>query len=231
MIQAKNYFEHIGAISTANFYFGDEKRTQYLYVLVLTSRKNDWLNENNEVIPTERYGDSLGEWQIYEREAIAGVLKEFHQQSTINLYVYFIDKNIIQNEDLTGEIEPLTKNFVLVLDAFSLHFAENQTFVNRTFNSKDNKKVGGCLIPFCGQYVERQRTYAKKKLQETFDYLAVAWDKEFYKAYTHIELDIPNKTHFFRRLANIAYHRGIEERETMARFEANSKRFVQPERP
>jgi hypothetical protein len=224
-IQAKNYFEHIASIGTVNFYYQKEEINEFLYILVLTSRKNDWSDTEN--IPLERYADELKDWKIYLQDPIHDVLEQFHQKSTINLCIYYMDRHIIQNENLHEEVEPLTKNFVLIADIFSLQFDENKDFA-KLFDSKDKDKVGGCLIPFCGNYSENQRSFAKDLVNKTFNRLAKAWGSEFYKSYTHIELDIPNKTHFFRRLANIAYLKGITEKETMATFEGKSTKFKQP---
>lgn len=222
-IIAKHYFEHIANIQNANFFY-EEKETEYLYILVLTSKKSDFANMEN--IPLERYSDKLEAWEAYQNESIYRVLEDFKNKSTISLSIYFIDKNIIAKEDLDGEIEPLTKNFVLIADAFSLNFEENQTFA-KLFDSKDKNKTYGCLVPLCNTFSENQRSFAKKQIKQTFKRLARAWGSEFYKSYTHTELDIPNKTHFFRRLANIAYLKGIKEKETMKKFEAKSKKFTQ----
>jgi len=224
-IQAQNYFEHIGTIQTANFFY-PEKETEYLYLLVLTSKKSVF--EENENIPLEKYTEKLEEWQVYQNESIYKVLEEFKNKSTISLSVYFVDKNIIETEGLDGEVEPLTKNFALIADSFSLQFAENQDFA-KLFDSKDQKKIGGCLIPMCDSFQENQINFAKTQIKNTFKRLSKAWGTEFYKSYAHVELDIPNKIHFFRRLANIAYLKGIKEKESMKKFEAKSKKIAQPD--
>ncbi|GEM_PF-4935404 len=226
-IQAENYFEHIGTIQTANFFY-TERDTEYLYLLVLTSKKADFTNTEN--IPLERYDATLEKWQVYQNQTIYKVLEDFKNKSSISLLVYFVDKNIIEANDLEDEVEPLTKNFILIADTFSLQFSENQNFA-RLFDTKDQQKIGGCLIPICIEYAENQRNFAQTQVQQTFKRLTKAWGTEFYKSYAHVELDIPNKTHFFRRLANIAYFKGIKEKETMKKFEAQAKRFQNPTRP
>ncbi len=225
-ITAKNYFEHIGTIQTANFFYA-EKETEYLYILVLTSKVSDFL-PNTEHIPMTRYGAKLEEWQAYQHETIYAILEEFKTKSTISLSVYFVDKNLIAQEiELDEQVEPLTKNFTLIVDAFSLQFEEIQN-IAKLFDSKDQKKVAGCLIPLCSTFSENQAKFAQIQIKKTFVRLSKAWENEFYKSYTHVELDIPNKTHFFRRLANIAYLKGIKEKEMMAKFEAKSQKFNNP---
>jgi hypothetical protein len=224
-ITAKNYFEHIENIGTANFLYA-EKETEYLYLLVLTSKKADFEGVDN--VPRERYGEKLEDWQIYQNETIYEVLEEFKEKSTISLSIYFLDKGLIEmTKDLEDDIEPHTKDFVLIADAFSLDFVENQK-IAKLFNSKDRNKVGGFLVPICSEYSDNQSSFARTKVEDTFKRLTKAWGTEFYKSYSHIELDIPNKTHFFRRLANIAYLKGIAEKGSMAKFETTSKQLKQP---
>jgi len=224
-ITAKNYFEHIENIGTANFFYA-EKETEYLYLLVLTSKKADFEGVDN--VPRERYGEKLEDWQIYQNETIYEVLEEFKEKSTISLSIYFVGKELIETtEDLEDEIEPHTKNFVLIADAFSLNFEGNQK-IAQLFNSKDRNKVGGFLVPICSEYSKNQSNFAEIKVENTYKRLTKAWKTEFHKSYSHIELDIPNKTHFFRRLANIAYLKGITEKESIAKFEAKSTQLKQP---
>ncbi|MCU0445598.1 MAG: hypothetical protein MUE85_11845 [Microscillaceae bacterium] len=224
--QADTIF-NIESIGTANFYTEKAQPNDFLYLLILTSTRSDWEKIELENIPFERYADNLESWQVFDNEIIVTILEEFHQLSTINLRAYFIDKQVISQENLEDVIEPLTKNFILIIDAFSLLFDENQNFA-RLFDSKDKNKIGGCIVPIGSENSEKQLIFAKEQVHHTFKRLAVAWQAEFYKSYTHVELDVPNKVHFFRRLANIAYLKGITEKETMTKIELKSTQFKQP---
>lgn len=230
-IQAKNYFENIANINTANFIYEREEKTEFLYLIVLTSLQSDWENTNAENIPLENYAETLENWKIYQNETIKSILEEFNEKSTINLQVYFLNKTNTIDTDLEDKIEPLTKNIILVADVFSLQFEENKK-IAQLFDTKDKDKIGGCLLPFCEHFSENQTIFAKELKENTFKRLTKAWHSEFYKSYKHVELDVPNKTYFFRRLANIAFLKGITEKETMAILSITEKQFSQPkERP
>lgn len=225
-IHAQTYFENIQSVANLRIYYEGKESTEVLYIIVLTSQKSDF--EANENIPTARYGNSPKDWMIYSEERIVKVLEDFRQKSTISLSVYFLDKSIIATEpNLEDELEPVTKNFVLIADAFSLSFDENKN-IAKLFNTKDQNKIWGCLLPICENLSEKYRIFARKQIEQTFRRLKKGWEDEFYKSYSHVELDIPNKTHFFRRLANIAYAKGISPKETMTTFEAKSDKFKNP---
>ncbi|MEM6299607.1 MAG: hypothetical protein AAF740_13040 [Bacteroidota bacterium] len=228
-IHAKNYLAHLQNLGTVNFFNADYK-SEFLYILVLTAQKADWKTVTSNDIPKARYGNSLEDWEAYAQQKIKNLLEEFHQSSTINLQVYFVGKSTIATyPDLDDDIEPLTKNLVLVADPFALYLPENQNIAH-LFDTKDKAKIRACLFPVCEQLSVNQQGFAYQQREKAFKRLSKCWGREFYKSYTHIELDIPNKIHFFRRLANIAYLRDIEEKETMAHLKLNNKQlFKAPE--
>jgi hypothetical protein len=131
---------------------------------------------------------------------------------------------------MEDQIEPLTKNLVLILDPFSLGFDQNKK-VAKLFNTKDKDKMKGCLVPICTELEPAQKNLAEQQLQSVLGRVCKGWSTEFYKSYSHVELDVPNKLHFFRRLSNIAYLREIKEKETMVKIELTSEKLEQPPRP
>lgn len=226
-IHAKNYFEHIGSIGVVNFWHSEDAK-EYLHLLVLGCLAADWEGDANAV-PKERYADEVGRWKVYKNKEMNALLEEFNQQSSINLQVYYLCPSQIE-ADIEDQIEPLTKHLVLIADPFSL-FLEGNKKIAQLFNTKDKNKIRGCLIPVCAELEAAQQEFARAQRQAVLPRLFKGWSDEFYKSYTHVELDIPNKLHFFRRLSNIAYLREISEKETMARIELNSATLEQPPRP
>jgi len=228
-VHAQNYFEHIGNIGVVNF-GPPEATAEHLHLLILGCITENWENcDAVENVPVERYGEEVGDWKVYQDEQLKILLEEFNQQSSINLQVYYLCPSDIE-EGMEDQIEPLTKNLILILDPFSLSFDHNRK-VAELFNTKDKNKMKGCLVPICTELEAAQKTLAGEQLQSVLSRVYNGWSTEFYKSYSHVELDVPNKLHFFRRLSNIAYLREIKEKETMAKIKLTSKKLEQPPRP
>ncbi|MEM6297922.1 MAG: hypothetical protein AAF740_04445 [Bacteroidota bacterium] len=224
-IQVQNYFEHIGTIQNVNFYGDPQKK--FLHVFVLTATRQDWQATSTENVPLERYGDTLSDWQAYE-QSIKILLEEFCKTSAIGLQIYWVGKSEITDyglDEMEDELEPLTKFLVLVADPFALQLEENRQLLSKCFDTKDKEKIKGCLFLLDQSLPKAQREHATQQRTGTFRKLSKCWGKEFYKSYTHVELDVPNKNHFFRRLANIAYLRGIQENETPGRLKLKNERY------
>lgn len=232
-IHAKHYFEKIEHIAVAHFHdYGSSKKDAKLFLLVLTNTKTGWGAAPQQVkdhIPMRRYGEKLEDWQPYENEKVEQLLQDFHTKSGIPLEVYYFSEELLMQhgeesfEEISGIIEEFTAQFTLIADAFSAYpasagFCEILGHFNNT--TKENSR--GCLFPLCDTYSDKVRNFAQAQVKKTFKHLHKAWHEKFHKAYTHVELDIPNKTHFFRRLANIAYLKGISERDQMPKLESTS---------
>ena len=123
--------------------------------------------------------------------------------------------------DIRRQAKGLKDKMALIADPFSLLVKTNCDFA-KMFDETAHNNIQACLIPVCKEYTASQVKLAKDNIQATFEDLHYGWEKEFFKSYTHIELDVPDKIHFFRRLSNIAFYRGIADKESVARFEATA---------
>lgn len=227
-ITAKNYFEHIATIQTANFFYA-EKESEYLYLLVLTSKKADFTNTEN--IPLRRYSDTLEEWQVYPNESLQNLLKEFSNRAKVNVQVYYLDNASTEknNRQVLGNIRKYKDKIIFVVDAFSLSMAQNQDLATQELDQNNKNALGGLLIPICEHYSKEESTFAKDLAKETLFFVHQEWENELKYSFGHTELEVPNKTHFFRRLINIAFYKKLlSEAGAIPEIEIHNKNIIQP---
>lgn len=221
-INSKNYFENVENVQivehTARF-------KEYLFLIVLTHTQQYW--EANPLgvadVPIANYGNELKHWKPFGNENIEALLDEFSRLSEINLKVCYLDDACITS-DIKRQAKGLKDRMVLLADPFALAETKNNQFA-KMFDETTAKGVQACLVPLCKTSSDKTRDKATHNIKEVFEDLHHGWEQEFFKSYTHIELDVPDKIHFFRRLSNIAFFRGIGDKESVARFEATTQKF------
>ena len=225
-IKANNYFE---TVQNVHFHQYGQGSTEFLSIIVLTSTQSFWQNPPSALdlalVPHDRFGEKPQDWQPFAQENIFDLLTEFQQKSTINLMVYFLD---LENVENFKAIKKIVKNFrdsiILLADTFSLLLPYNKE-IAALYNETNQHMIRGCLFLLDEQYTKAQADFGINQITQVMDDLHDGWQAEFFKTYAHTELAIPDKTHFFRRLANIAYLRGIEEKDTINRYDLENTRF------
>lgn len=149
-----------------------------------------------------RYGEQPKDWKPYHNAgSIVELIQEFHQKSGFRLTVFFIDRWMIDDElilaNLRDDISPQT---ILIADALSLRFEKNQRFASLF----DRAETGGCLFPICSQHTVSAKNEVRATASDVFPHLYTCFNQRFNRQYINIEMEIPTKEKFFRRLTNIA---------------------------
>ncbi|WP_299453228.1 hypothetical protein [uncultured Microscilla sp.] len=221
-INSQNYFENT---ENVHIHQHASKFKEYLFVIVLTHTQQYWANNPSVIVdvPTGNYGNTLKHWKPFGEATISGLLDEFSRLSEINLKVCYLDESCI-NHAIRRQAKGLKDRIVLVADPFSLVATNNNQFA-KVFDETAHNNIKACLVPLCVTSSTRARGIATNNIKGTFEDLYHGWGQEFFKSYVHIELDVPSKIHFFRRLSNIAFYRGIGDKENLARFEATTQKF------
>lgn len=226
LLPTQSFFAQMANVSVRSYL---QNSKEFVPVVVLTNTLAYWQSVNGsdaENIPLESYGSTLEVWKPYLQDTIDQLFKEFHQNSGVSLKAYFLDVHQADNlEHIEAEVETNQNQFIVVLDAFALH-AHSIQDIARFFDRTNDAFVKGCLIPLHAQHPENQHKFAQNLIQQVFTRLFECWHQHFDKSYLHVELDLPNKIHFFRRLANIAYYRGIKARKKL--YRGNTKHENKP---
>jgi len=206
-------------IANANY----SERKIILVILTSNKRELTTIAQSEKRIPLERYGQHPKQWRPYNKEAIEEMLKEFATCSEIELEMYYYQQDEITSK-LRESIKALKKKIILIVDPFSLHLKKNEQ-IAKFFDETNKDFIGGCMIPLCRNYSPEQYACAKTIVKNTFIDLVNSWRTEFCRSYAHAELEIPDKFLFFRRLANLAFYKGVSEKETIATLEVISKKY------
>lgn len=189
----------------------DEK----LCIVVLTSTETDWDNIKEtikSIIPLSRYGKTAKNWKPFKDESIETLLEHFVQQSEITINQYYHSNTHI-NSKLRQAFRKSATKIILITDPFSFKHQKINNIVH-LFDDTNKESIGGCIIPVCNSLTKEQSIFAQERIKETFKDLSEGWRNELCKSYAHVELNIPTKGDFFRRLANIAFFKDIPEKDT-----------------
>lgn len=178
-----------------------------LTVFVLTSTKMDFIKKLTDrklfsSIIQEKYAELLRNWKPYaNQEAIDALLTEFADESGFKINVYFLQEEIITDQELAVHIEDgELENHILIIDPLAIHLGAHKQFASVL----DKSPLGAVLVPFCQTVPQESQTPILKNLAETMPRLYRHFFTRYSRAYVHLELCIPTKKLLFRRLSNIA---------------------------
>ncbi len=149
------------------------------------------------------YGKVPFDWIVYQendkKHSFTELIIDFQRRSKINLDIYVLDT---QNYKYLSCIEDLKNKFITVIDCLALDIIPERKDICRRI---DARKIGGCLLPIC----ETLHTDIKKQMQDakntTFKVLCGETTNNFEVSLGHIELELPIKNDFYRRLSNIVF--------------------------
>ncbi|OQY05250.1 MAG: hypothetical protein B6I20_01620 [Bacteroidetes bacterium 4572_117] len=142
------------------------------------------------------------DWKPYINDtSIDELLNTYSEKSYLKINkLYFEDFDMFSarnKEEVLEKILGEKENFILIIDPKSLFIDDFNDIVN-IFN---NSAIGGCIIPIIendinSKIIEVVRT----KLNQLY----IHFFKHFHKEFIQIELFVPTKEKFYRRLSNIA---------------------------
>ncbi len=194
--------------------FGEIKeRRNTMTVIILSGIKSDYKNvDNSSHIPIKNYGQIPEEWTPYHEEKnMVNLLQEFEEESKLQLDKYFIHDFDMEDEVYTSKLsDDIAPKIVFILDIFALQIPSKLAFT-KLFDISKEKCIGGFVVPLCNSLSHEQKKNAYQ-MREKLGKVRIAWQKNFEKPYMFIDLDVPHKFLFFRRLADIAFmYLGLEQ--------------------
>lgn len=176
-----------------------------LKLYILTSTKQMFEKSEYEISGLELngyYDNDLKSWKPFRKdETIESVLIEFGQESGFTVQGFCISEDLLADPEFLAIIEDgeLEKH-IIIIDGISTCIDTHREFVDVV----DKSLVGGVIIPVSENYGEKFTRFVQKQIQENFTKLHRHFFKKYTRAYIHLELQVPNKKLFFRRLSNIA---------------------------
>lgn len=187
-----------------------------LTIFVLTSTQSDWVGKPE---PVATYHDTPEDWTPYQTQGIKTLLDDFKGKSKIDIQpLYFSPQSPLDDVRKFVKNSQEKRAIILIADAFSLQFEVIKEVV-QCFDCTNKDDIGGILFPLDGRLPDAQKQEAQMLLQTVLKDITKEWYELFSKSYTHIELQVHDETQFFRRLANIAFYRGISETEAKITLE------------
>jgi hypothetical protein len=178
-----------------------------MLLLISTDKENIELHTKEENKHKKEILDLYGkipfDWVVYQENnkkySFTELIIDFQKKSKINLDIYVLDT---QNYKSLSCLEDLKDKFITIIDCLALDIIPERKDICRRI---DARKIGGCLLPIC----ESLHNDIKKKMQDakntTFKVLCGETTNNFEVSLGHIELELPTKNDFFRRLSNIIF--------------------------
>ena len=177
----------------------ERKNTLNIIVLATTKDRISSLEQFSQ-LELNNYGNFPSDWKPYlNNKSIFELLQEYIEKSGFKIEAYFIDDIEVEVE-IRSNLDDILSSTILIVDGLALYFDENKKFA-KIF---DNTQTGGCVIPICKSHNEQVKTLIKEKETQVFELLHYNYYHKFNKQFVNIELNVPTKEDFFRRLTNIA---------------------------
>jgi len=160
----------------------------------------------------DRYGIQSEDWIPYihdeqKIDSILDLLNQFKKETNINTKVLFAqgmsfkDNRVLKQRFRDEIIGKLT----LITDGLAIN-PDNETLL-KLFDQKTDES--SFLLLLDQKYPTHIREYILTKFEEKFCDTYCRFYEQFARAYPKLELEIPTKNLFFRRLTNIASFMGI----------------------
>lgn len=211
-INIKDYLESLSdkAIEKIfyKFYNSNFEKTNFkkniIYILLLVSDRQsiERLYENEAIkdkINFEDYGSNYFQWKPYNNElSIAELLAQYKIFSGYNIEYINSDKAIEDKDDLLNVINKI----IFVVDPLSIH----NNFEQITQLIDNQSITPPLLIPICKDKHSDLKIFMRTIVSQKLTRYSSLYKKTKYlhQEYAHIELELPNKYDFFRKLTNIA---------------------------
>jgi hypothetical protein len=193
-----------------------------LYILVLCSTQIEIEQNENLQNISNLYGEKPANWQPYKNNEItkniAELLEEYHKFTNISIKGWFL--NAFDWADDDEKIDDLrdswAKKMILITDGIAILKPEN-IVIKDIFNNQEN--IGGFMLPLCEKMNETAKNYINLQVLTQLKTTHRRFYKSWRTAFFHIELEIPNKDLFFRRLTNLANRMEIMSSASVLEFE------------
>lgn len=154
------------------------------------------------LISLDNYGQEPKEWKPFSGgDSIIDLLTQYHIDSSMALEVCFCSDWALDDPIWRANIrEFIGRKAIIIIDGIALNNTTNQTFIELF----DHTYIGGCIIPICDTYTPALKQHIYQNIERHLQHIHTCV-KNFYKQeYTHIELEVKNRSDFFRRITNIA---------------------------
>lgn len=172
-----------------------------------------WQNFKNEEL-LAFYGEELAHWKPYKEETIVELLENFRTKFGIEI-IYDVCSFDNENHafDYIEKIDSRMQEMVLISDVWALANKTN-TEIAKKF---DSKNVRGCIIPIFENLDNEIKSYLKNRVNVTFKTVLCRCVDKYYEyssledtGFVYIDLEVPNKHDFFRKLKHIVYFNPIK---------------------
>jgi hypothetical protein len=192
-----------------------------LYILVLCSTQTEIKNIESLRNISNLYGEKPANWQPYANNEIskniAELLAEYHKFTNISIKGWFLNAfDWADDDEKIDDLRDLwAKKMILITDGIAIVKPEN-SIIKTIF---DSENIGGFMLPLCEKMNETAKNYIISQLSTQLNTTYRRFYKSWRTAFFHIELEIPSKDLFFRRLTNLAHRMEIMSSASVPEFE------------
>ena len=190
-----------------------------------TIAKNTITEKNFQQEIQQRYGNLPFDWIMYKENqdsySFTQLIVEFQKQSKINLDIYVLD---ISDYKHLSCLEDLKHKFITVIDCLALDIVPAH---EKICGRLDARKIGGCLLPICQNLSSELQKRMREAKNKTLQVLCGETNNNFTVSLGHIELELPTKYDFQRRLSNIIFGFSLITEKVHIQFEDEASKVIQ----
>lgn len=207
-------------IEAVSEWYTQHNRKQ-LHILVLCSTQTEIKQNENLQTISNLYGEKPENWQPYTNNQITKnitqLLEEYHITTNIVIKVWLLNSfDWADEEEKIDDLRDIwSKKMILITDGVAIFKPENA----RIKTIFDNENIGGFMLPLCEKMNEIAKKYIITQVSTQLNTTYRRFYKSWKTAYFHIELEIPNKDLFFRRLTNLASRMDIMSSASVPEFD------------
>lgn len=199
----------------------EKQSRQYLFIVVVAETREKVENESDLKAITNQYGFEPHDWKPFinlenEPETILDILNEFKNLTRIDFKLFVTDGlDFSQRKHKVRFKDKIVPNIIVITDALAIN-PRNRDLLSLV-NEKTDKS--GFLWLVEQKYSEDIKGYIKSKFEDTLGDTHSRFYEQLETACINLELEIPSKKLFFRRLTNIASTFGITAKANMSALE------------
>lgn len=180
--------------------------------------------DKNEI--EELYGEKEFDWIMYREEdkkySFINLLIEFQTKSKTQLKICMVDESEFSQLTALGSQK---ENVIVIIDCLALHFIPN--YKSDICAEVNHITIGGCLIPICENLPLQAKQYMRKAREQRFRKICGHTKNDFNVSLFHIELELPTKNDFHRRLSNIIFGNNLIKEQVRNHYDNESSKVLQ----